>query len=255
MKAFAIYEKLDDIPEVLRAQATEVDGKFQLPVEGLTNKVTELLGTNTKYKTIYDKFKDLGDNIDSKKVQQALTEMQDADKREEEVNKRILAAVADNNKARQKDIDDALAREKKIRGSLEERIIDGDLGAAVTAAEGDPFFVIPSLRQNVRTFEEGGKYVAKVVDADGKPRLNAATGAPMTLADLVTEAKADKKFASVFKAPAASGAGAAAAAASRGAQGQAGSITITREQATNNREYRAAMEKVGGDASKIQIAG
>lgn len=250
-----IFNNLDEVPEHLRdtAKKDESNGTYFLEgdgADGILKKNKELIDLNKQYKAAADKWKELKD-VDPEKAKLALEQMTTLEAERGKLQTAIQSAVQENAKVWEAKIKVVETERDTMRGSLEERIIDTDLTTAVAAAEGDPFFVVPSLRSQVKTFFENGKYVAKVVDDKGQPRFN-AKGEPMSMAELVEGAKTDKKYATVFKAPDKSGTGAQPGTGTPTVASGA-VVKLTQEQAKDNRQYRQALETVKGDASKIEI--
>jgi hypothetical protein len=251
-----VFASMDEVPEHLKNQVKTVDGQIVLEgdgADGILAKNKELLENNRIYKEVYDKWKDLKDTNPAQ-AKAALEQLESIAAERKKMEAAIQSAVQENSKTWEAKVKTVETERETYKTSLEERIIDADLTGVVTKLDGDPFFVVPKLRGNVKAVLENGKYVAKVIDPKtNMPRLN-AKGEQMTLEELAAEAKADKQFSSVFKAPAASGSGTQSQTQTQ-TTGSDQVVRLTREQATNAATYREAMTKVGGDATRIQVEG
>lgn len=259
MPARIIYTSLEEIPENLRPNATKLDGDagYQLDGDGLIRKNTELLGEVSGLRALANKFKDLGDNPDVNKIKTALAEYESAGQREADITRRIQAAVQDANKtfsAKEQTYTTQLAG---LRSALETQLIDNVLTSEITSANGDPFFVLPQLRGSVKVVQDAnnGGFTTQVVDNKGTARFN-SKAEPMSIKELVAEARQDQKFASVFKAPVASGSGSqgTGAGATGGGAGMGnaqGTVNLTRADARNAQVYQAALKQVNNDPSRV----
>jgi hypothetical protein len=252
-----VYATKDEIPENVREKAVQEGEVWVVDAAPLLQKHQELLTNNSKYKTVYDKFVGLGDKVDAATIQKALKEMEEGDQREQQVLQRIAQAVQENNKTRDREVSTARDAEGRMKGRLEKELIDNVLIKEIVAQEGDEFLVTPHLRSNLKIVEKDGDFVVQVVGKDGKARVSAKTGEAMTITELVGEAKADKKYAPAFKAPAASGGGSSSdrgqGGNGNGGGGQVATVKLTRQEAVQPALYRAALEKAGNDATKIQV--
>lgn len=107
---------------------------------------------------------------------------------------------------KQKDADNA-TQLAKMRTTLETYLVDAEATKIIADAKGSPALLMPHIRGCAKVVEENGKYVVRVVDAEGEPRYAAATGAHMTLSDLVGELKAHAEFGKAFEASGTQGSG------------------------------------------------
>lgn len=108
------------------------------------------------------------------------------------------------------------ARESTLTTALERYLIDGALSTEIANSKGLPKGLLPILRPQVRMTEIEGEFIAQVVDAKGNPRIADGKATPMTLRDLVEEARSDEVLARMFEGTGSSGGGASRSAASGG---------------------------------------
>lgn len=92
-----------------------------------------------------------------------------------------------------------------LRGELERHLIDAKCVSAISAADGNVELLMPHVKKFVRLVEqENGEFAAEVIDAAGTKRVN-GKGEPLSVDDLVSEMRAESKFAGVFKGTGSSG--------------------------------------------------
>lgn len=99
---------------------------------------------------------------------------------------------------KQKDLDNS-AKLTKMQATLETYLVEAEAAKIIADAKGSPALLMPHIKGCAKVVEENGKYVVRVVDAEGEPRYAAATGAHMTLSDLVGELKAHAEFGKAFE--------------------------------------------------------
>lgn len=125
------------------------------------------------------------------------------------------AKPADIEKVR-KEIQDAAAQQikvanearDKLEAALTGEITVGTLTREIAAAKGDPEMLLPFTSRHVKVQRlDDGSYKPAVVGEDGSVRYNPATGKEMTVAELVSEFKSNKKFGSFFASEAPVGGG------------------------------------------------
>ena len=90
-------------------------------------------------------------------------------------------------------------RSEALQSQLHSTLVTNSLQSAVAASNGDIELLSPFLGPHVRLAEENGKQFPVVVDADGSRRYSQTTGELMTPGELVSEFKANPKFAPMFK--------------------------------------------------------
>jgi hypothetical protein len=85
-----------------------------------------------------------------------------------------------------------------MQQSLESYLIEAEAGRILAEAKGSAALLMPHIKSSVKVFNEGGKYVVRVVDSEGDPRISAQTGTAMSIADLVNELKNHNEFGKAF---------------------------------------------------------
>lgn len=107
-------------------------------------------------------------------------------------------------------------RERSLTSALERHLIDGALTTEIANAKGLPKGLLPILRPQVKMAEVDGEFVVQVVDTKGHPRIADGKATPMTLKDLVEEARSDEVLARMFEGTGSSGGGASRSTAGGG---------------------------------------
>jgi hypothetical protein len=234
--------KLEDVAEPLRELYEARDGAFVLKLEGdagdvfpgLTAKQQELL--NEK-KTLAEKLKVLEgqlSGIDLEKAKKALeqAEQMERDKlkatgdwetREKQLKEQLAADLTKRETHFQTELKTRDDKIGKLQGSLEKSLIEAQATAAIAAAKGAPELLMPHVMRQVKVVEENGEYVARVMDANGQPRIANVKGDPFTIANLVEEMKANTVFGRAFEASGTGGSG-----ANNGNRGSGGGKTLNR---------------------------
>ena len=219
--------KLEDVAEPLRELYEAKDGAFVLKLDGdagdvfpgLTAKQQELL--NEK-KTLADKLKALEgqlSGIDLEKAKKALEQAEqlereklkatgDWDAREKQLKEQLAADLSKRETHFQTELKTRDDRISKLQGSLEKNLIEAQATAAIAAAKGVPELLLPHVMRSVKVVEENGEFVARVLDAQGQPRIANVKGEPFTIALLVEEMKANEVYGRAFDASSAGGSGA-----------------------------------------------
>jgi hypothetical protein len=217
-----VVEKLDAVPEPLRALYAEQDGKFRLKVNGVEDP-TALKGALDKERRAAreaekqaSQWRALGktpEEIAQLLAAQAEAEEQKAAKAGEW--EKLRSQMNEKHAADLKAKDDAIA---KMRSALEKHLIDAQAATAIAAAKGVPELLLPHVQKHVRVVEEDGEYSVRVVDAKGDPRVN-GKGDPLTIADLVGEMRQSTVFGRAFEGSGRSGGGMPVANGAGGAGG------------------------------------
>lgn len=107
----------------------------------------------------------------------------------------------------QKEKEALLAQNQAMQASLESHMIESEATRILAEAKGSPALLMPHIKSSVKVLSENGKYVVRVVDSEGDPRISAQTGNPLTLSDLVTEMKGHAEFGKAFEPSGTTGSG------------------------------------------------
>lgn len=105
----------------------------------------------------------------------------------------------------------------KMRGTLEQYLVDAEATTALSEAKGAAALLLPHVRASVKVMEENGKYVVRIVDKDGDARGD-GKGGFMTIKDLVSEMRHSETFGRAFEATGATGGGKPSAGGKPGAR-------------------------------------
>lgn len=203
-------DTLDGVDEGFRSLYEEAGGKFRLKVDGMP----DVGALETKAKTAQS------EAIAERKKRQAWEAI---GKSPEEIAEMLAAAekaeTAKAEKAGEWDKLKAQMNEKhaaeleaertaaqKMRGTLERYLVDAAATSAIASAKGVPELLLPHVQRHMRVVEEGGEFVAQVVDAKGDPRVN-GKGEPLTVADLVAEMRQSEIYGRAFEGSGQSGSG------------------------------------------------
>lgn len=217
----AVVDKIDEIPEALRAEYTEKDGKFHLIVDGLEDasglkKSLEILRKENKkfesdlkeQKKVWEKLGKTPDEIEQL-IEQANQMEQDRLERAGEWDK-LKAQMNDKHEKDLKEIRDKLAGKdgeiSTLRTNLQSQFVDVQATAAIASAKGEPILLLPVVQRFTKVVEEGGKFTVRVVDEKGNQRVD-GKGEPLTIASLVEELKQDQIYGRAFEASGNSGSG------------------------------------------------
>lgn len=240
-----IVDTLDAVPEPLRPNYVEHEGKFRLDLDGYEDpanlksalqKEREAAKAATKQAKAWAELGKTPEEISALLSAQA--------KAEEEALKgtgqwdKLKTQMLDQHKAEISKRDEALS---KSRQRLERHLIDAQAVAAIAAHKGVAALLLPHVKAAVKVVEDGDDLVARVVDVAGNPRVN-AKGEYLTVADLVGEMRQDAVFGRAFEPSGATGGGSkeSSAAATKGK-------TVTRAQWDGMDHFaRSKFSKDGG---------
>lgn len=231
-----IFETREDAPEFLRPALLEKDGKFvfqaELPheVQGLKTALSKERGFK---KQLEDQLKGF-EGIDPEVARQMLQKQQEIEAqqarekgdwatREEQLKSQLAKDLASREKHYTTELEQREQRLKAMQNSLNRYIIEAQATAAIAAAKGTPELLMPHIQRQVQIVEENGDFVARVIDAQGQPRIADINGTPFSIRHLIEEMKADPIYGRAFESSGAGGSG-----ASNASRGAAGSKTITR---------------------------
>ena len=249
-----IFETREDAPEFLRNVLLEnTDGKFvfqaELPHE--VNGLKTALDKERKEKKEREAKLQEYDGIDVQAAKEMLQRKQDLEAqaakdkgdwatRERQLQEQLTAQLTGREKQYQSEIETRDQRIQALQQSLDRYLVEAQATAAISAAKGTPELLMPHVARQVRIIEEDGNFVARVVDAQGQPRIADIKGTPFTIRHLVEEMKNDPTYGRAFEA---SGAGGSGASNATRASGKANTLT------------RAAFNQLGNSAKMDFIKG
>jgi hypothetical protein len=258
-----IFEKREDAPEFLRQSLLEQDGKFVFEAETTveTAGLKNALAAERKAKADFEKALKGFEGIDPEEARRLKAEAEqvaldklkskgDWETREKQLQERLAADLKKHQDQYAGEIAKRDEEGKRLRQSLERHLIEAEATAAIAAAGGVPELLLPHVKSAVKVIEENGEFVARVMGADGNPRIADVKGTPFKIANLVEELKGNQVFGRAFAASNAGGSGAP----NNTAGGGGGSITLSREQARDPQAYRAAKAAAEKAGTILQIA-
>jgi hypothetical protein len=247
--ALPVFETQDEIPESFRDAYVEKDGKWVVPESGGKYTEADLSGLKTKNEELLGKLRTAGDRLSIL-----------GDRTPEQIKADLeLAKQARESKARAEGDFESLKKQlveqhttelnattgklQVVEGKLYDVLATREIEAALTEAGGSATLMLPHIKPFVKVVEDGGDFVARVVDAKGEPRIADSKGTPMTIPQLVEVFKADKQYATAFAASDASGGGAR----NQGGGGGGGGTVLIPKDATPQeyRRLKAEAEKAG----------
>lgn len=199
----------DDQKALLEAAQKTVDSTLNSEIEtaknGLLNKNQELID---KLKTA--KENSLPDGFDMEGYNSYIEDKDKIleDKRKAEEDKLIASQNWDKLKndmtnSHENSLTELASNKDKeinlLRSTLDTMLIENVALKEIEKVEGSQVLLMPHIKNNIKTFQdESGKYGTKVVDATGQDRMNAETGNPMKVSELVAEFQANESFAGAF---------------------------------------------------------
>lgn len=98
---------------------------------------------------------------------------------------------------------------KKLRGALDNHLIDAAALAELSKHSDAPTLLLPHIKRQMQVIEQDGQFHARIVDNQGNVRIGKGAGsAPMTLAELMDEMRQSNDYALAFRGTGSSGGGA-----------------------------------------------
>jgi hypothetical protein len=253
-----VIDKLEDVPEAVRGEYTEKDGKFHLSLEGYEDpaKVQKALDVERvarakiekelkEQKKVWEKLGKTPDEIEKLVAEARNNEQAQLEKAGEfeKVKTQILEQAERDKKALQDKLASKDGEIHALKVSLQNQLVDVEATAAIASAKGEPILLLPAIQRRTKVVEEGGKHVVKVLDAKGDPMVD-GKGNPLTIVDLVSELKQDKVFGRAFEASGNSGSGMRP----NGGSGGSGSTIAKRSDLKTERERSAFINEYGLEA-------
>ena len=206
-----IVDKLESIPEALRANYKEVDGKFRLDLDGYEDPAGLKSALEKERLAARVATKAAGAWSSIGKTPEEIQALVEANRKAEEDK---LKGAGDFDKLRAQMVEQhtaALSKKDeavvKMRGNLERYLVDAQAVAAISELNGAPALLLPHVKAAVKVVEDGDQFVTRVVDAAGNPRVN-GKGEFLSIKDLVSEMRSSDVYGRAFDATGTSGGGA-----------------------------------------------
>lgn len=206
-----VVDDLETVPEPLRANYKEADGKYRLDLEGYEDPAGLKSALEKERKAAREASKQvtawqsLGKTPEE--IQTLLEAQRKADEASAEKNgewDKLKAQMLEQH-TRERETLEAKAKAKDA--AIERHLIDAQATAAIAEAKGVPALLLPHVKASVRVVEEDGEYAVRVVDGKGNPRVN-GKGDYLSIADLVGEMRQSDVFGRAFDADGRTGGGA-----------------------------------------------
>jgi hypothetical protein len=256
----AVIDKLEEVPEAVRSEYTEKDGKFVLSVEGLedTEKLKKAINTEREarakaerelkdQKKTWEKLGKTPQEIEQLVEQHRQSEQERLERAGE--FEKVKAQIIEQSEKRVKEIQDKLASKdgeiNTLKTSLQNQLVNVEATAAIAAAKGEPILLLPAIQRRTKVVEENGLHVVKVLDAKGDPMVD-GKGNPLTINDLVAEFRKDPVYGRAFEASGNSGSGMRP----NGGSGGSGSSITKRSDLKTERERANFINENGLEAYK-----
>ena len=204
-------DALDDIPEELREQYVEDNGKFRLALEGYEDPAGLKSALEKERKAAREASKQAKAWEAIGKTPDEISELLEAQRKAEEDKAKKEGNLEKIKEAMLKEHQTEVAKYKgaadKLRNQLDRHMVDAAATQAIAAAKGIPALLLPHVKAAVRVLEEDGNFVTRVVDDAGNPRVN-GKGDYLTIADLVSEMRNSDIFGRAFEGTGTTGGGA-----------------------------------------------
>jgi len=190
------------VREELQSSAAAWDG-----LSGANQKIRKdnkaLLGKQTDLSALSE----YGDSTDSilasfTSQKQELSDALEAKKgavNPEKLRTQILEGFAEKEKQ-------YVAKTEALQSQLYNTLVTSEVQSAISKEKGDMDLLTPFVTSQVNMVEYNGQLVARVMDSDGEVKFG-ATGTEMTVQELVSNMKKDKKFAKLYESDALNGGG------------------------------------------------
>lgn len=194
----AEYDSLD---EGIRGLYEEKDGSYQLGVEGIedTGGLKSALEKERRARADFEKLTKQYQGLGKSPEEIAeLLKKQEETEREKLENKgeweKLKAQLLESHK---KELTAQEETVQKMKATLESYLVDASAIEAIASAKGVPELLLPHVKASVKVVEEEGKYLVRVVDKEGSPRMN-SKGEYIGIKDLVAEMRESEIFMRAF---------------------------------------------------------
>ena len=228
----AILESVDGLPDPIKSEYVEKDGRFVLSVEpvdgyelddvsGLKTTLSKVNGNFSsaekelkKFGSTWNKEKNAWDHsIDPIKAKTAIAKYdefvnfdpnKEADKVAEAKVEAVKTQLVESHTA------EMAAKEEEINllsSTVSDLLIKQQATMALAEHKGDPELLMPHIERQTRVGRKDGKFFAEVIDKDGQVRIGNAKAEPMTISQLVEEMKKSPTYGKAFEGEGTGGSG------------------------------------------------
>lgn len=260
-KAYLTADDYDKLDEASRKAYVAAGDGFRLDVEAVDGwrleNVDALVSGKARLKKDHDELREkfkAYEGIDAEAARKALEKIKTlgeggdskAAEKIEAIRKQLLDEFAQKEQTYQ-------TQAQQLESQLTRHLIESAATQALAKHKGDAALLMPHILSAVKaTKDERGKYVLRVVGADGETvtsKLSGRAGEDMTVDELVS-GEYKQKFAAAFEGTNSSGSGASG---SNRTSGGAGRFTITREQARDPQTYQSVKAQAVAAGQQISI--
>lgn len=219
---------LSSVPEQFRSLYVPVEGQesvYKLRSEDpiVKGAVEAILGLNTALlaargdvkrakagKIDLSPLADYGSDVSSikEKIEEMKSQLADALKGKDTPPVDVEKLKAEFFKAHASELTARDKRLKSLNGQLHKVLVTNALTTAVAEAKGNADLLMPMLQSKVKAVvDDSGEMGVYVIDAAGDQRFSGVSGKEMTIPELLSEIKADSRYAGAFESEAPAGGG------------------------------------------------
>jgi hypothetical protein len=213
----ATYDKVDEIPEAIREDFEEREGKFHLKGFVPAEKVEDVSGLKSALgkerdnarkaaKELQTLRETIGDDFDPELYKTLKTEKEENERRKAEEKGQWDKLRGQITEQHAKELDKRKAREDHLIGVLSGERIDKEAALVCGELKGNATLLMPHIRAKTKLVEEEGTFSVRILDEAGNPRVN-AEGKFLTIRDLVSEMQGQDVYAGAFAGTGKSGGG------------------------------------------------
>ena len=209
----ALKAKGDDLNDDEKAKLKELEAKATAQDEPTFSEtyVKELRKENAKYRTAAKEIeKKLAayDGVDPEKYKEMLDAQEEAKKKEledagewDKLRDQLLDAHNEELGGKDKTIAEMQGQIDALTAEIKSTVLDNEIANAAAVAEAFNPSVVGMVIKTMTKVEtlEDGKRVVRVLDAEGKDKINIKTGKPFTITDLIADMKQSQEYATLFK--------------------------------------------------------
>lgn len=163
-----IADSLDEVPESLRDQAKEVEGKFELDGTGLVKKNTELLTKVATIKPLKEKLAKFGD-IDPDDAKEALEKVAELEKNPAAKPPNIEEIQAKWTKEKEKEFAPIKGENEKLKGELLQLKLTDKVKAIAIKSGVKAKYVDDLMAVTGQHYKLGEKDQIIILDSEGDP--------------------------------------------------------------------------------------
>lgn len=256
----AYYDTEKDVPEALKEFYVKgEDGKYHLDAEGVEDVTALKKALEAERKLNKGKPGDKLTAEEKTELEELRQKAKDAEENDlrrkgeyDKLEKRLHEDYGKKLTSEQKKVKDESEKAESIKKSLNRVLTENAATQAISKHKGRIAPLLPHVSNRLTVSEKDGKFEVQVVDSSGEVRYSIKDPKKLMSVEELIEADflTNEDFQGVFEGRGHSGGGMP----SGGKSGSGGAITITKEQAKDNRQYRAAKEQADKAGVTLQVA-